>query len=105
MFESGLSASSPIFFSFLRSLTPVFIPFITGLILGLVGKALLKVGVGVFAVLVLLNYAGYEKVPSVRDAFDYFVSNFSLGDAGFLATLPVTTPAFAVGIVLGAYLG
>lgn len=90
----------------IESLIPYVIPFLIGLVVGLLARTLLKVAVGVFALAVLLSWGGYKGFPSVRELFERAEATIPklFGEGrGLLNSLPITAPAFIVGLVIGIW--
>jgi|GEM_PF-2118971 len=89
-----------------ESLIPYVIPFLIGLIVGLLLRTMLKFAVGVLALAVLLSWGGYSRFPSIQELFQRAESTLPqlFGEGGgLLNVLPVTAPAFVVGLVVGLW--
>ncbi len=89
----------------IEGLIPLVIPFLIGLVCGLLIKTALKIAVGILALAVLLSWGGYAGFPSVQELFQKAQKALpQLWEGkGFVNAIPYTAPAFVIGLVVGIW--
>lgn len=90
----------------IETLIPYVIPFLIGLIVGLLVRTMLKLAVSILALAVLLSWGGYAGFPSVKELFQRAEATLPkiFGEGkGLLNSLPITAPAFVLGLVIGIW--
>ncbi|KXA93349.1 hypothetical protein AKJ65_06380 [candidate division MSBL1 archaeon SCGC-AAA259E19] len=87
-------------------LVPYAIPFLIGLVCGLLVKTFLKLAVGILALSALLSWGGYAEFPSVRELFgraQSLLPELFRQWEGWIGTLPFTAPPFIIGLLIGIW--
>ncbi len=86
---------------------PVYMPFIIGLLVGLIVKKSIKLLFAIGALLVLLVLTGYISL-TYQDVFDQamkFLPRIIQTGSGFLEALPYSATTFIIGVALGLWKG
>ena len=86
---------------------PVYMPFIIGLLVGLIVKKSIKLLFAIGALLVLLVLTGYISL-TYQDVFDQamkFLPKIIETGSGLLEVLPYSATTFIIGLALGLWKG
>ena len=88
-------------------IVPVWMPFLIGLLVGVVVKKSIKLLFAIGALLILLVLTGYVSL-TYQDVFDQamkFLPKIIQTGSGFLEVLPYSAATFIIGLALGLWRG
>jgi len=88
-------------------IVPVYMPFLIGLLVGVVVKKTIKLLFAIGALLILLVLTGYISL-TYQDVFDQamkFLPKIIQTGSGFLEVLPYSATTFIIGLALGLWKG
>lgn len=88
-------------------IVPVWMPFLIGLLVGVVVKKTIKLLFAIGALLILLVLTGYLSL-TYQDVFDQamkFLPKIIPAGSGFFEILPYSTSTFLIGLAVGLWKG
>ena len=88
-------------------IVPVWMPFLIGLLVGILVKKSIKLLFALGALLILLVLTGYVSL-TYRDVFDQamkFLPKIIQTGSGFLEVIPYSATTFIIGLALGLWKG